>query len=258
MRARLLDGLQHSGLVHSRRAARFVRIREEVHVRLIVLIGIAVAVEPARHAQPADLDAVGLDDDRLPGLSRRVARADEEQPLLAQMLARLGKSGPALIHHMVVGEGDDLDAVGLQRVDQRDRRVEHEGLGAVRVRRSHRSFQVDEAEVGALEDVGTSAKSAPQPAAPSPAAAAAARTGSCGITSPATAKLTCAKLVRIRSDGRGRMAGVRAEQQGCADGGDEEQRGAAARRQWLRIAATRREANPAPKRSRASEGPLSA
>jgi len=38
----------------------------------------------------------------------------------------------------------------------------------------------------------TSLKSAPQPCAPSPAAAAAARMASCGMTSPATAKLTWA------------------------------------------------------------------
>ena len=75
LRARLLDRLQHTGLVHSRRAARFARIGKEVHVRLIVLVGIAIAVEPARHAQPAHLDAVGLDDDRLPGLAARSRRS---------------------------------------------------------------------------------------------------------------------------------------------------------------------------------------
>ena len=93
--ARLFDGLEHPGLVHSRRAAGLARIGEEVHVRLVVLVGVAVAVEPARHAQPAHLDAVGLDDDRLPGLLGRVAGADEEQALLAQMLAGLGKSRPS-------------------------------------------------------------------------------------------------------------------------------------------------------------------
>ncbi len=39
-------------------------IGEEVHMRLVVLVGIAVAVEPAGHAQPANLDPVGLDDRR--------------------------------------------------------------------------------------------------------------------------------------------------------------------------------------------------
>ena len=69
------------------------------------------------------------------------------------MLARLGKAGPALVHHMVVGEGNDFDAVGLERVEQCNRRVELKWLGALRVRRSHRGFEVDEAEVGPPEDV---------------------------------------------------------------------------------------------------------
>ena len=70
------------------------------------------------------------------------------------MLARLGKARPALVHHVVVGERDDLDAVGLQRVDQGNRRVEEEWLGAVRVRWSHGRLQIHKAEVRPFEDVG--------------------------------------------------------------------------------------------------------
>ena len=101
---RLLDGLQNPSLVHSRRSCRFTRIRKEVHVRLVVLIRISAAVKPARHAQPAHFDAVGLDHDRLPTQILAVARSGKEHSLLAQMLARFGKAGPALIHHVVVGE----------------------------------------------------------------------------------------------------------------------------------------------------------
>ena len=70
--ARLFHSLQHSGFVHSRSAARLIRIGEEVHVRLAVFLRVAIAIEPAGHAQPAHLDAVGLRDHRLPGLRGRV------------------------------------------------------------------------------------------------------------------------------------------------------------------------------------------
>ena len=83
-----------------------------------------------------------------------VAGAGKEQAHFAQVLAGFGKAGPALIHDMVVGEGDDFDAAGLERLRQRDRRVEHEGLGALGVVGRDRRFEVDEAEVGGLKDVG--------------------------------------------------------------------------------------------------------
>src|SRR5208337_4092518 len=112
--AGLFDRFEDLGLVRSRSAARLARIREEVHVRLVVLVGVTAAVEPARHAEPADLDAVGLDDDGLPSLLRRVSGTGEEQPFVAQMLAGFRESWPALVHYVVVGERNDLDAVGLQ------------------------------------------------------------------------------------------------------------------------------------------------
>ena len=69
LRACRFHGGEHLRLVRTRRAARLAGIGKEIHVRLVVLVGIAIAVEPARHAQPAHLDAVGLGDHRLPGLS---------------------------------------------------------------------------------------------------------------------------------------------------------------------------------------------
>ena len=101
--ARFFDDVEHSGLVLSRRVTCLARIRKEVHMRLVVLIGIAVAVEPARHSQPAHLDSVGLGDDRLPTLLGRVARAGKKHSALAQVLARLGKARPSLVHHVIVG-----------------------------------------------------------------------------------------------------------------------------------------------------------
>ena len=55
------DGFNHAGFIHSGGTAGFAGIWEEIDVRLIVLVGVAVAVEPAGHAEPADLDAVGLE-----------------------------------------------------------------------------------------------------------------------------------------------------------------------------------------------------
>ena len=70
------------------------------------------------------------------------------------MFAGLGKAGPALIHDVVVGKGDDLDAAGLEGVDKGDRGVKHEGFGAAGVGGGDRGLHVDETEVGAMEDVG--------------------------------------------------------------------------------------------------------
>ena len=71
--------------------------------------------------------------DRLKGLRGGVAAAGEKEAGLAEVVTGLGKPGPALIHDVVVGEGDDLDAAGLERLGQGDRSVEHEGLGALGV-----------------------------------------------------------------------------------------------------------------------------
>jgi hypothetical protein len=87
---------------------------------------------------------------------------------------------------------NDFDAVGLQRVNQCDGRVEHERFGAVRVIRSHRSFKIHKAEVGLLKDIAHIAEERAPALCAVSAADAAARMASCGITSPATAKLTCA------------------------------------------------------------------
>ena len=94
--------------------------------------------------------------------------------------------------------------LALSAVEQRDGRVEQEGLGPVRVRRSHRSFQVHEAEVGLLKDVAHVARRArPSPGAVvSPAAAAAARTGSCGNHVAGHGKAYLGQFVGIGNDDR--------------------------------------------------------
>ena len=69
------------------------------------------------------------------------------------------------------------------------------------MRRSYRRLDVDEAEVRAVERRRlTSLKSAAQPCTPSPAAAAAARTASCGITSPGDREGDAGLFVGIRND----------------------------------------------------------
>src|SRR6185369_7473893 len=64
-----------------------------------------------------------------------------------------GEAGPALVHNMIVGKRNDLDAVGFERFRQGDRGVEHKRLRSVRVGRGDRRFEVDEAEVSAAKDV---------------------------------------------------------------------------------------------------------
>ena len=46
-----------------------------------------------------------------------VAGAGKEQAGLAQMVAGFGEAGPALVHDVVVGEGDDFDAAGLEGLE---------------------------------------------------------------------------------------------------------------------------------------------
>ena len=124
--AGLPDGFEDCGFVRSRCAAGLIGIGEEVHMGLVGLIGVAVAVEPTGHAQPAYLDAVRLGDDGLPVVGGVVAGAGEEHSFVAEMLAGLGESSPTLVHDVVVGEGDDPDAAGLEGFNQGDWRVEHE------------------------------------------------------------------------------------------------------------------------------------
>src|ERR1035441_5549883 len=69
------------------------------------------------------------------------------------MLAGFCKSGPSLVHYVVVGKGDDLDSVGLERIRQCNRSVEHEWLGPVGMRRRNRRLEVHKTEIGVLEDV---------------------------------------------------------------------------------------------------------
>ena len=123
---------------------------------------------------------------------RVVARPANSKPDLSQVLARLRESRPPLVHHVVIGKRDNLDPAGLQRLGQRHRRVKHKRLRPMRVLRRHRRLHVHKPEIGALENVAHIAEQRRPSASPSPAAAAAALTGSCGITSPPTAKLTCA------------------------------------------------------------------
>ena len=47
-----------------------------------------------------------------------------------------------------------LDAAGLESLGQLDGGIEEEGLGAVGVLGGDGGFEIDEAEVGAVEDVG--------------------------------------------------------------------------------------------------------
>ena len=67
------DGGEDLGFVGSGRAADSPGYGKKFTCGWSCVIGIAIAVEPARHAQPADLDAVGLGDDGLPGLRGGVA-----------------------------------------------------------------------------------------------------------------------------------------------------------------------------------------
>jgi hypothetical protein len=48
------------------------------------------------------------------------------------VFAGFGESGPALVHYVVIGEGDNLDSAGLQAFEQGNGRVEQEWLGPVR------------------------------------------------------------------------------------------------------------------------------
>jgi hypothetical protein len=113
LRPRCLHRPNHARLIHPRRPARLSRIREEVHMRQLVLVRIAIAIQPPRHPQPAHLDAVGLGNHRLPALLCRISGARKQQPHLAQVFARLRKSRPPLIHRVVVGKRNDLDPAGL-------------------------------------------------------------------------------------------------------------------------------------------------
>src|SRR5262249_41615148 len=113
-----------------------------------------MAVEPPRHAQPTDLDAVLLQDEGLPRVFRRPSGADEHEALFAQMPLRFSKAGLALVEDVIVGEGDYLHAAGLQRLQQRDRSIELERLRSAGGGWSDRSFQIDEAEVSLAEDIG--------------------------------------------------------------------------------------------------------
>ncbi len=144
---------QYRGLVRSRRAAGFARIGEKIHVRLIVLVRIPVAVQPARHAQPTHLDSVGLGNHRLPRRRSIVRRAGKLQADLFQMFAALDKSRPPLVHHVVVGKRNNLDPARLQRLGKLHRRVEEERLGPVRVLGRHRCLKIHESKVRALKDV---------------------------------------------------------------------------------------------------------
>ena len=133
------------------------------------------------------------------------------------MVAGLVEAGPALIHHVIVGEGDDPDAVGLQRIKKGNRRVELKWLGALRVRRSHRGFEVDEAKVGLLEDVAYVCKER------APALGAFSGSGRGGADRlmwnhvASHGKADLGQLVGIRNDGGCGTAAVESGQKDCGN-----------------------------------------
>ncbi len=85
-------------------------------MRFAVLFGIAIAIQPASHPEPADLNAVLFDDDRLPGIFGRAPGSSKEKALPAQMFKSLTKPRIALVKDVIVGEGDDFNSVELQRL----------------------------------------------------------------------------------------------------------------------------------------------
>jgi len=129
------------------------------------------------------------------------------------MLAGLGKSGPALVHHVVVCKRDDLDPIGLQPIEQGNGSIEQEGLRPMRMSRGHGCLQVHKAEVGLIEDVAHIAEQR----APSPCAVTG---GSRGSTHrfmrnhiPGHGKADLCKLMRIRNDHGSKPAPVRPSQE---------------------------------------------
>src|SRR6266404_1449101 len=151
LRACRFDGIDHRGF---RQAGTFgVCIRNKCHVRQVVFVGIVMAIEPARHSQPANLDSVLLDDHRFQRDVRGLSRADKHQVMLAKMVDGFGKAALSLIEDVVVGERDDLDAAGFQRIEQNRRRVKLKSLCAERVRGRNRRLKIHEADVGFEENV---------------------------------------------------------------------------------------------------------
>src|SRR2546427_1735745 len=119
-----LDFFQNGRRIEPRSAARLTGIREKRDVRFAVLFGIAIAIQPASHPEPADLNAVLFDDDRLPGIFGRAPGSGKKNSLFAQMFKSLTKAHIALVKDVIVREGDDFNSAELQRLQQSDRRIE--------------------------------------------------------------------------------------------------------------------------------------
>src|SRR6266568_2535654 len=124
LRTSRLDFFQNGRRIQPRSATRFTGIREKRDVRFAVLFGIAIAIQPASHPEPADLNTVLFDDDRLPGIFGRAPGSGKENSLFAQMFKSFTKARIALVKDVIVGEGDDLNSAKLQRLQESDGRIE--------------------------------------------------------------------------------------------------------------------------------------
>src|SRR6266849_3190755 len=116
LRTSRLDFFQNGRRIEPRSPTRFAGVREKRDVRFAVLFGIAIAIQPASHPEPAYPNAVLFDDDRLPGIFGRAPGSGKKNSLFAQMFKSLTKPRIALVKDMIVGEGDDLNSVELQRL----------------------------------------------------------------------------------------------------------------------------------------------
>ena len=148
------DFFEDGGLIEAGSAAGIVGVGEESDVGIRILVGIAIAVEPAGHAEPSDFDAVLFEDDGLPGGFSVCACADEEEFLFAEMIEGFEKAGVALVEDVIVREGDDFYAIGFQRLEEGDGSVKLKWLGAAAVLGGDGRFEIDETEVGLAEGVG--------------------------------------------------------------------------------------------------------
>src|SRR5258708_13500878 len=73
--------------------------------------------------------------------------------MFAKMVDGLGEAALSLIEHVIVGERNDLDAAGLQGVEQKRRRVKLKSPGADGVRGRNRRLKIQEADVGFEKNV---------------------------------------------------------------------------------------------------------
>src|SRR5216684_487072 len=73
--------------------------------------------------------------------------------MFAKMVDGLGEAALSLVEHVIVGERNDLDAAGLQGVEQKRRRVKLKSPGADGVRGRNRRLKIHEADVGFEKNV---------------------------------------------------------------------------------------------------------